>query len=221
MLLRSVPFYAEQQRMVAELARGLWQPGTAIYDLGCSTATTLIGLARALPACERLVGYDNSLPMLEKARAKVAGHGLEGRIELRSGDLNADLNALPTANAGLVLACWTMQFVRPARRDGLIAKVHDGLAEGGAFIMCEKVLTNSAVLDGNFIAYYHDYKRRQGYSELEISRKREALENVLVPYRLEENLDLLKRNGFETVETFFQWFNFAGIVGVKGQRSGE
>src|SRR5215475_175754 len=87
MLERSVPFYLKQQGMIASLCRSVWRPGTRIYDLGCSTATTIIGLCRELPEA-RFVGYDYSLPMLERARSNVAAAGVEPQVELRHADLN-------------------------------------------------------------------------------------------------------------------------------------
>jgi tRNA (cmo5U34)-methyltransferase len=215
MLLRSIPFYEEQQGMVRSMARDFWIPDTCVYDFGCSTATTLIGLCRELPASARLVGYDNSLPMIERAQRKIADSGLEERIQLRFGDFNGPLADVPVENAGIVTMCWTLQFVRPLRRDTLIRWIYDGLADGGVLIVMEKTLTNNGHINRFFIDYYYQYKRSQGYSETEIARKREALENVLVPYRLEEDLELFSRNGFEIVETFFQWFNFAGFLCVK------
>jgi len=82
-------------------------------------------------------------------------------------------------------------------------------------IVTDKVLTNDSNMNRLFIDFYYDFKRRNHYSEVEISKKREALENVLIPYRLDENLELFRRNGFATVETFFQWYNFAGFLCVK------
>jgi tRNA (cmo5U34)-methyltransferase len=215
MLRRSIPFYAEQQQMVTDIGRRFWQPGTAIYDLGCSTATTLVSLARAIPACTSLVGYDNSEPMLQRARDAVEDAGLGDRVQIRYGDLNADLADLELGGASVITACWTLQFVRPLGRDDVLRSVQRNLAPGGVFIACEKVLTSSNVLNGIYVDEYHDFKRAQGYSENEIARKREALENVLVPYRLDENLRLLKRAGFASVDTFFQWFNFAGFICLK------
>jgi tRNA (cmo5U34)-methyltransferase len=135
-------------------------------------------------------------------------------------DLNGDLSSLVLENASIVTMCWTLQFIRPLRRDDLIRWIYRGLVNGGALILTEKVLTNSSHVNRFFIDYYYDLKRRNGYSETEIARKREALENVLVPYRLEENLELFRRNGFEVVETFFQWFNFAGMICVKRPAAG-
>lgn len=215
MLERSVPFYAEQQSMIQAMAKSFWIPGTQVYDLGCSTGTTLERLAQELGESARLTGYDNSAPMLERARKRFETAGLQHRVTLAERDLNADLALLRLENSSLVTMCWTLQFVRPLRRDDLVRWIYQALADGGALIVTEKILTNSSHVNRFFIDYYYDLKRQNGYSDTEISRKREALENVLVPYRLDENLELFRRNGFEVVETFFQWFNFAGFLCVK------
>lgn len=215
MLVRSIPLYAEQQCMFRELARKFWIPGTDIYDLGCSTATTLVALSDVVRAPARLIGYDSSIPMLARAREKLREHRLEDRAELRPGDLNGDLSALPLGNASVVTLCWTLQFIRPLRRDALVRWIYDGLVEDGALIVAEKILTNDSHMNRFFVDLYYDFKRRNGYSEHEILRKREALENVLVPYRTEENEELFRRNGFAIVEPFFRWYNFTGFLCIK------
>lgn len=216
MIARSVPFYEEQQRMLAELVQQYLPPGTAVHDLGCATATTLIRLARAIDAAEgsRLIGHDRSEPMLRQARARIDAEGLAQRIELRQADLEEPAQ-LQLQNAGVVLCCWTLQFIRPPRRETLVRRIFDALADGGALIVTEKVLSNEAELDRAFIDAYHAHKSRSGYSDTEIHRKREALENVLVPYRIDENRALFQRCGFRPVDTFFQWFNFAGFLCFK------
>lgn len=215
MISRSVPFYAEQQRMIVEVVKRYWRPGTDIYDLGCATGTTLINLGRELDGPGRLIGYDNSEAMLKQARGAVAAEGLGPRIELRLGDLDRDPQALALDNAGAVLLCWTLQFVRPLQREALIRRIHESLAEGGVLVVTEKVLSNARDLDRDFIDFYYAFKARTGYSQTEIHRKRVALENVLVPYRIDENKEMFRRNGFRAVDSFFQWFNFVGFLCVK------
>jgi tRNA (cmo5U34)-methyltransferase len=215
MVVRSVPLYVEQQYMIRELARKFWIPGTAVYDLGCSTATTLIQLCDDLDSSAELVGYDNSLPMLEQGKSKLRKCGFEHRVDLRFANLNEDLSELSLQNASVVVMCWTLQFIRPLLRDRLVRWIYDGLVENGVLIATEKILTNSTHTNRYFIDLYYDFKARNGYSQQEIQCKREALENVLIPYRLEENLEMFRRNGFGTVETFFQWYNFAGFLCIK------
>jgi tRNA (cmo5U34)-methyltransferase len=215
MLIRSVPFYMEQQSMIVEIGKKFWQPGTNIYDLGCSTAFTLINLCRAISGPASFIGFDNSPAMLERAKKNIESQGMASRIELHHGDLNGGLDLLPLTNASVVTLCWTLQFVRPLRRDELIQWIYQGLVGGGVLVVTEKVLTNSSPMNRFFIEFYYDFKAQNGYSGEEITRKREALENVLIPYRLDENLELFRRNGFEIVETFFQWYNFVGFLCVK------
>jgi tRNA (cmo5U34)-methyltransferase len=215
MIVRSVPFYLEQQFMIKEVGKKFWIPNTNVYDLGCSTATTLINLCREVDGPGLFIGYDNSIPMLEQAKYKIKENSLENRIEVRYGDLNGDLSNLAIENASVITMCFTLQFIRPLKRDNLIKKIYSSLVEDGVLVVTEKILTSTTHMNRFFIDFYYDFKRRNGYSENEIMRKRESLENVLVPYRIDENLDLFRRNGFEIVETFFQWYNFAGFLCVK------
>jgi tRNA (cmo5U34)-methyltransferase len=214
MLERSVPFYAEVQRMVSEIAADFATPGSAVYDLGCSTGTTFLLLEKALPAdvSVRFVGVDNSPEMLAVAREKLAQGGLRNPVELRCEDLERGLVVEDCSVALLIL---TLQFVRPLKREALVRHVYDGLRDDGCLIMVEKVLGESSTFNRLFIDHYYDLKRRNGYSDLEIAQKREALENVLVPYRLEENRELLLRQGFRHVDVFWKWYNFCGIVAMK------
>jgi tRNA (cmo5U34)-methyltransferase len=117
MLLRSVPFYMEQHHLILEIAEKFWIEGTTVYDLGCSTATMLVELSKRLGDKASLVGYDNSEPMLERARAKVVDANLGKRVKVSLADLNGDLSQMPLDNAGIVTLCWTLQFVRPLKRD--------------------------------------------------------------------------------------------------------
>jgi tRNA (cmo5U34)-methyltransferase len=216
MLVRSVPFYREQQLMIQQIARKFYIPGTQVYDLGCSTGVTLVNIAKSLGPDVQMVGYDYSQPMLDKAKRKISQLGLSHQIELRCADFNKDLAAVKLENASVVTVCWTLQFVRPLWRDSLIEWIYRGMAKGGALICMEKILTNSSDMNRYFIEFYYEHKSHNGYSKEEILKKREALENVLVPYRTDENFELFRRNGFTTVETCFQWFNFAGYLCVKG-----
>lgn len=212
MVNRSVPFYDEIQRMTCQLAADFAQPDTSVYDLGCSTGTTFARLDPALDPSITMVGLDNSAPMLEQARTKLAAVSEKRRVILT----HADIEAIPRIeNASVVLMVLTLQFVRPLQRERIIQKIYDGMNHNGALIIVEKLLSSDSMLNRLFIEHYYEYKRQQGYSELEISQKRDALENVLIPYRMDENVDLLKGAGFTHVEDFFRWYNFSGIIAVK------
>lgn len=212
MVDRSVPYYAEIQRMITELAHAFVKDGTRVYDLGCSTGTALSLISRGLDKDVELVGVDSSAAMLEECRQKLVKSGVDRPFQLFEADLSMPFKI---ENASVVLLVLTLQFLRPLYRPSLLKAIYDGLAKGGALLLVEKVLSADAGLNRLFIRFYYDYKRRVGYDELEISQKREALENVLVPYRPEENVELLKEAGFQTIEAFFRWYNFMGFVAVK------
>src|SRR5262249_12132382 len=118
-------------------------------------------------------------------------------------------------NASVAVINLTLQFIRPLRRDAFMQTVAEGLNKDGCLILIEKVLSLDSLLNRLFIKYYYDLKKRNGYTELEIAQKREALENVLIPYQLHENEELLQRAGFRTVEVFFKWYNFCGLLALK------
>lgn len=212
MLVRSVPMYAEIQRMITEMATDLVVDGTNIYDLGCSTGTTLLALDRCAPPGVKFIGVDNSKEMLDKCREKLGDHGFGHALDLVQADLNKGIRI---ENASLVLMVLTLQFIRPLYRERLIADIYQGINHNGALILVEKVLGEDSFFNRTFIRYYYDYKKRNGYSEIEISQKREALENVLIPYKLLENRQLLLETGFRYCEVFFKWYNFCGMVAVK------
>jgi len=212
MVSRSVPFYAEIQRMITEIAADYAVPGTRVYDFGCATGTTFEALDPVLPAGVEFVGLDSSHEMLDRCRAKLDAAGLERTLSLECADLN---QGAAIGNASVALMILTLQFIRPLNRERLMRDVHRGLNENGSLILVEKVLGEDSLFNRQFIKYYYDFKRRNGYSELEIAQKREALENVLIPYKLLENRELLKSVGFRYVDVFFKWYNFCGIVAVK------
>jgi tRNA (cmo5U34)-methyltransferase len=212
MVGRSVPFYDEIQRMTAEIAADFASPGTNLYDLGCSTGTTLAALDPLVDPSVRFVGVDSSAEMLDKAEEKL-GRLPSGR---RRDLLRADLHELPAIEkASVVILCLTLQFVRPLHRERLVRAICEGTTEQGCLILVEKLTEADTLFNRLFIKYYYDLKRRHGYSELEIAQKREALENVLIPYHLEENRDLVLGAGYTKFQMFFRWYNFCGMLAVK------
>lgn len=212
MLGRSIPLYHEVQRMMGEVAADFAIPGSRLYDLGCSTGTTLLALDPVVPSGVTFVGVDSSPDMLSEARNKFQHHSLDHGCELVCQNLESGLTI---ENASVVIMNLTLQFLRPRHRSQVIRTIADGLREGGCLILVEKVLSQESSLNRLFIKYYHDFKKRNGYSELEIAQKREALENVLIPYTVGENRELLLDNGFQSCEVFFRWYNFCGMIAVK------
>lgn len=213
MLDRSVPMYRELQRMIGELANEFAQEGTNVVDLGCSTGITMLTLDRSIEKKIKLIGVDYSQAMLDKCEDNFAKHKISQHYQLVCRDLN---NGWVMNNASVVILNLTLQFVRPLQRDLLIQQVYEGLAENGCLILVEKVLGSDSIFNRLFIKFYYELKKRNGYSQLEIAQKREALENVLIPYRAVENEQMLRRNGFRYIDTFFKWYNFYGVVAVKG-----
>lgn len=212
MVDRSVPYYTEIQRMTSELAADFAVAGTNLYDLGCATGTTLALLDKMVDPGVRFVGVDNSDDMLEKARQKLTSQGIERAYELLNADLN---NCHFIENASAVAMILTLQFVRPLYRERTLRRICESLNDNGCLILVEKITLQDSLLNRLFIKHYYEMKQRNGYSNTEIVLKREALENVLIPYRYEENRDLLHEAGFRQVEEFFRWYNFCGVIAVK------
>ncbi len=212
MVSRSVPYYEEMQRMVCELAGDFAAAGTNLYDIGCSTATTLLAMDPHVDPQVHFIGIDNSEDMIAKAQEKVLQSNTERDIEFQCSDIN---KGLMIENASVVTLLLTLQFVRPMHRERVMRQICRGLNDNGCLLMIEKLTSADTLFNRLFIQHYYDFKRRNGYSEIEISKKREALENVLIPYRLEENIELLREAGFGHVEVFFRWYNFCGIIAVK------
>lgn len=215
MVSRSVPYYHEMQRMIVELAQEFATDGSRIYDIGCSTGTTMQLLDAHLPDKNvTFVGIDNAKEMLKQAKNKFeeAQPPLHHPYQFKCQDVHKNLSI---NNASVVTLILTLQFVRPLYREKIIRRIYEGLNHNGCLLMIEKITSGDTLFNRLFIERYYDYKRRNGYTETEIAKKREALENVLIPYRLEENNTLLRMAGFRHVEVFFRWYNFCGILAVK------
>ncbi|MCD4781616.1 MAG: carboxy-S-adenosyl-L-methionine synthase CmoA [Candidatus Omnitrophica bacterium] len=212
MLDRSVPLYRELQRMIGEIANEFAQSDTNIVDLGCSTGITLLTLNKMVEKNVKLIGVDYSQAMLDKCKKNLIKGHVKKEYEFLCRDLN---NGLVIKNASVVVLNLTLQFIRPLQRDLLIQHIYNGLVDNGCLILVEKVLGNDSVFNRTFIQFYYDMKQRNGYSELEIAQKREALENVLIPYRMSENDQMLHRNGFRYMDIFYKWYNFYGVIAMK------
>ena len=158
------------------------------------------------------VGIDDSQQMLEKCNSKLQEANFTRKVELICEDLN---QSVTINNASVVVLCLTLQFVRPIYRQRLLEQIVKGLVPGGVLILVEKILAEESSFNRDFINYYYNYKRRNLYSEMEISQKREMLENVLIPYKLNENILLLRECGFAHCEVFFKWYNFAALIATK------
>jgi tRNA (cmo5U34)-methyltransferase len=216
MVSRSVPFYNEIQRIQSDLIVNFLPENSAVIcDFGCSTGTTIshIALHPKCPGDVEFIGYDNSQPMLDKAQLKLTDVMATKKVSLRYADLNR-LQDLPECNVAILN--WTLQFVRPIDREQVLKTIFNALKPNGILMLSEKILSSDPVLNRLYIEHYLQFKSEQGgYSTVENQRKREALENILIPYRLDENYALLERSGFSRIDTYFKWFNFASMIAVK------
>ena len=212
MIRRSVPFYEEIICRQAQLTARFYQPGTRIYDLGCSNGNlgaVLVEVMKDRPF--EMVAVDNSAPMLEAYKTY-----LEEKKEKRIQLLHADIEDVEMRDASVIILNLTLQFLPPDRRNGMIEKIHSALKPGGILLLTEKVVHQEEELSQLQQAFYYGFKMEQGYSQLEISQKREALENVLIPETLEDHLARLRDSGFKKVDIWMKWFNFASLLAVKG-----
>ena len=167
MVSRSVPFYDEMQRMVVELATDFSEPGSRIYDLGCSTATTLTQLDRTVDPEVHFVGIDNSAEMLAKAHVKLDKFAPKRRVDLVCQDLHEGLHI---EDASVVMLVLTLQFVRPLYRERIIRRIAEGVRHNGALILIEKLVVSDSRLNRLYIEHYYGYKRSKGYSDIEITK---------------------------------------------------
>ncbi|MGX3097413.1 carboxy-S-adenosyl-L-methionine synthase CmoA [Helicobacter sp. 23-1046] len=218
MITRSVPFYKQTLELCVEFLalhlsglNGVKTP--RVYDIGCSNGNLLIGLAQKL--CEigvksECIGIDNSKAMIQSAKLKAKAYNAKITFEC------VDCLQSKLLECSAIVSNYTLQFIRPPLRAGLITKIYNALHSGGIFIMSEKMASVDRLFDSQMITLYHNYKARNGYSQTQIAKKREALENVLVPYSLEENVALLKDAGFKSVEVLFKWVNFGTLIARKG-----
>lgn len=211
MLVRSIPFYEEVKRMVGELTKTYYQPQTSIYDLGCSTGIGLYALTRYIESASvKLIGVDSSEAMITKAQERLAQLPESYQVELRC----EDILETPIANASVVLMDYTLQFIQPDRRPIFLKRLFEGILPNGILLISEKVKASSP-FEEQQVEYYEDFKKRNGYTELEIAQKRKALENVLIANTLEQNNILLKQAGFSTVEVIFKWYNFVTLLAIR------
>ncbi len=220
MLERSIPYYHEMLDLGAYfIAQNLKEniyskslpkslPKSLIYDLGCSTGNFFIALNQQIQQDIELVGIDNSMPMLKKAQEKLKDFN-NVRFECM------DFLEVEFKEASAFSLLFVLQFVRPMQREVLLKKIYNSLALNGVLLVGEKIMSEDRILDKQMIELYYLYKQNQGYSHNEIAFKREALENVLVPYSLKENIVLLESVGFKHVEALFKWVNFTLLVARK------
>lgn len=210
MIKRSVPGYPAIVNMIQLLAERYAQPRSALLDLGCSLGASTVALALGGAGRDcRVIGVDNAPAMLSRARAMLSATYPEIVWSC------TDVRDTPIVDASIVALNFTLQFLPPADRLPLLARIHAGLRPGGILILSEKIAGEDDAADRLLIEMHHAFKRANGYSELEISRKRSALENVLVPEKLSMHQQRLRAAGFARADLWFQCFNFVSLVALK------
>ncbi|MFQ5344736.1 MAG: carboxy-S-adenosyl-L-methionine synthase CmoA [Mariprofundus sp.] len=208
MIKRSVPGYGQTLQMVELLAHEYAQPATRLYDLGCSLGAACMALSRGADGkgCT-VIGVDNSPAMITRCREILKGEAVD--------ILCQDILDTGIANASVIVLNFVLQFVEKKDRADLLANIFNGLNPGGVLILSEKIAFDDAGENRQQTELHEAFKRAQGYSDMEISRKRTALEHVLIPETLHAHHKRLKQAGFSASHTWFQCFNFASMIAVK------
>lgn len=213
MIQRSVPGYATVISMIGTLAATHARPRSRCYDLGCSVGAATLAMCRSISAEEcRIVAVDNAEAMVSRCRLNLAASdGANVPVDL----LCADIRDVAIEQASVVILNYTLQFIPPEQRDAIVARIHAGLQPGGVLLLAEKIHFADPDIDRTMIELHHAFKRANGYSELEISQKRNALENVLIPETLDVHMERLSRAGFSRPRVWFQCLNFVSLLAVK------
>ncbi len=212
MINRSVPGYADTLDGIRGFASALVPPQGTCYDLGCSLGAATLAICMGLEnRAAHIVAVDNSAAMIERCRSDDALGNQPQTIDLRCEDI-ADT---PISDASLVVLNFTLQFVQPALRRDLLARIYAGLRPDGALILSEKFRFNEPATQLLMTRLHHDFKRRNHYSEMEIAGKRNALENVLIADTRERHIARLEEIGFRRVTLWQANLNFGSIVAFR------
>ncbi|HID37270.1 MAG TPA: carboxy-S-adenosyl-L-methionine synthase CmoA [Ghiorsea sp.] len=210
MIQRSVPGYGLTLQMISVIAGLYAQENSKLYDLGCSLGASSLALAHGIKVddCE-IIGVDNSAAMLEKCRSNTQQSPVT--IVLQQDDIQNTV----IEDASVVVLNFTLQFIAKEARLLLLKRIYKGMRKGGVLVLSEKVCFVGAFEQQQHIALHESFKKAQGYSELEVSRKRQSLENVLIPEPISAHHARLKTAGFDEVQTWFQCFNFTSMLAYK------
>lgn len=213
MASRSIPLYQNVTVYLAEWVKRYYIPGTRVYDIGCSTGTTLINIAQILDDSASLIGIDKSSDMLARAQDKLDATGCAHRIQL----INEDARFLELKSASVVILNYTLQFLPPEDRVALLNKIFSSLEPGGILFISEKTRLLDPKMHKSVTDIYENFKHKQGYSHKEIARKKAALEKVLLPYTESELREKVHNAGFSYCESVMKWNQFVSLVAVKGE----
>ncbi|MGL5391018.1 MAG: carboxy-S-adenosyl-L-methionine synthase CmoA [Shewanella sp.] len=212
MIRRSVPGYTQIINTIGDFAERFVKPQTHIYDLGCSLGAATLSIRRHIQGRQcRIIAVDNSESMVGRCQENLSAYVSDTEVNLICGDIRD----IEIHNASLVVLNFTLQFLPPEDRDALIAKIYQGLNPGGMLVLSEKLCFADPNIQSLLEEQHLDFKRANGYSELEISQKRSALENVMKPDTLSTHQQRLTQQGFSHFSLWFQCFNFASMVAIK------
>jgi tRNA (cmo5U34)-methyltransferase len=212
MLRRSIPGYAESIAAIGSLARRYVQAGSHCYDLGASLGAATLAMRRNIDVggC-RIVAVDNAPAMVRRCRDAMRAD--DGGVPVDV--IEADVRDVPIENASMVVMNYTLQFLPPDERCELLRRIRDGMRQGGVLVLSEKVVHDDPVFEELLVDLHLEHKRRNDYSALEISRKRAALENVLVPDSVQTHIARLTDAGFRHAGVWLRWFNFVSLVAIR------
>lgn len=211
MIQRSVPGYESVVAMTGILAARSAQPGSNCYDLGCSLGASTLSMCNELPLDCSVIAVDNSEAMISEFKSLLNGQKEADIIEL----VLADIRDIAIENASMVVLNFTLQFVPIGQRLALISKIYEGMRPGAVLLVSEKIQIEDENLNQLFIDAHHQFKKRQGYSDLEVAQKRSAIENVLVPETVPAHFQRFKEAGFSNPSLWFQCLNFCSMIAIK------
>lgn len=212
MIKRSVPGYATIISMISVFAREFAQKESLCYDLGCSLGAATLALRHGIhqPECS-IVAIDNSAAMIQRCKQHLDFDSSNVAVKLICGDIEN----ISIKNASIVVLNFTLQFIRPEQRLVLLERIYRGMLPGGVLILSEKIAFSNQSRQTLQTELHHSFKRANGYSDLEISQKRTALEKILIPETISAHQERLLTAGFLTAETWFQCFNFVSLLAFK------
>lgn len=213
MIQRSVPGYSNIISAIGMLANRFATKDSNLYDLGCSLGAATLSMRRSLEDVEgcKIIAIDNSPAMVERCKLHVNAYRANTPVEVREDDIRH----IEIKDASVVVLNFTLQFLSPEDRQALLEKIYAGLNPGGILILSEKFVFEDSTSHELLIDLHHDFKRANGYSELEISQKRSAIENVMRPDKIETHKERFAKIGFSSSEVWFQCFNFGSMFAIK------
>lgn len=216
MIQRSVPGYSNIIATIGMLAKRFIQPNTQAFDLGCSLGAATLSMRRNIDVeGVRLIAVDNSAAMIERCRRHIDAFRSDTPVDIIEGDIRQ----VKIENASMVVLNFTLQFLPPDDRQALLNRIYAGLRPGGALVLSEKFSFADQTIGDLLFDMHLDFKRANGYSELEISQKRSALENVMLTDSVEMHKARLQQAGFEHAEVWFQCFNFGSMLAIKSEQA--